>query len=276
MCRPPPRGAFTDFEHAPPPTCASPAGPAVVKADGLAAGKGVIVAHDARRRPRRPWRECFVERPLRRGRATPSSSRSSWRARRSRCWPSSAASRSCPWPPPRTTSGIFDGDEGPNTGGMGSYSPVPSVDAAALRAAGGDRRAAHGGRAAAPRHRLPRASSTPGSCSPPTGPKVLEFNCRFGDPETQALLPRLRVRPAGAAVGGGPGRGAAGGGRVGGGRLRWAWSWPRGATRPRAPRVTSSPGWTRRGVLTGVEVFHAGTAARRTGRSSPPGAGCSR
>jgi phosphoribosylamine--glycine ligase len=83
-----------------------------------------------------------------------------------------------------------DGDLGPNTGGMGSHSPVPSCTpdvagkitdqvlepvAAALAAEG------------EPYVGVIYA----GIMLTPDGPKVLEFNCRFGDPETQALLPRL-------------------------------------------------------------------------------------
>jgi len=86
---------------------------------------------------------------------------------------------------------IFDRDQGPNTGGMGSYSPVPAVDedlykrlvdevvrptVAELIRRGIDF----------------RGVLYAGLMLTPTGPKVLEFNCRFGDPETQALLPRLQ------------------------------------------------------------------------------------
>jgi phosphoribosylamine--glycine ligase len=86
---------------------------------------------------------------------------------------------------------IFDGDKGPNTGGMGSYSPVPGFGAAeveeivelvhrpvvATMAARG-----------VPFHGVLYAGLMIGA----DGPKVLEFNARFGDPETQAVLPRLR------------------------------------------------------------------------------------
>jgi len=83
-----------------------------------------------------------------------------------------------------------DGDLGPNTGGMGAYSPVPAVDDAlvaslvdeavaplvvALRARGIDY----------------RGVLYAGLMLSPTGPKVLEFNVRFGDPETQVVLPRF-------------------------------------------------------------------------------------
>ena len=86
---------------------------------------------------------------------------------------------------------IFDGDEGPNTGGMGSYSPVPGFDLARAR------------EIAAVAHQpivdALRAQGTPfhgvlyaGLMMTAAGPKVLEYNARFGDPETQAVLPRLR------------------------------------------------------------------------------------
>src|SRR4029450_11888557 len=86
---------------------------------------------------------------------------------------------------------IFDGDEGPNTGGMGSYSPVPGFDPAETE------------RITDLVHRpiveTMRQRGAPfrgvlyaGLMMTAAGPKVLEFNCRFGDPETQAVLPRLR------------------------------------------------------------------------------------
>ena len=100
--------------------------------------------------------------------------------------------RAVPLAPAQDYKRIFDGDEGPNTGGMGSYSPVPGIDADARRGArrGGppaDRR-----RAAPARHALPRRALRGPDDDRRRAPKVLEFNCRFGDPETQAVLPRLR------------------------------------------------------------------------------------
>jgi phosphoribosylamine---glycine ligase len=86
---------------------------------------------------------------------------------------------------------IFDGDEGPNTGGMGSYSPVPGfgpaeveeiVDAVHRPVLDAMARRGH------PFHGVLYAGLMIG----PQGPRVLEFNARFGDPETQAVLPRLR------------------------------------------------------------------------------------
>jgi phosphoribosylamine--glycine ligase len=99
--------------------------------------------------------------------------------------------RAIPMTPAQDYKRIFDGDEGPNTGGMGSYSPVPGFDAAHAKAL------------AATVHQPVvdelRARGTPfhgvlyaGLMMTAAGPKVLEFNARFGDPETQAILPRMR------------------------------------------------------------------------------------
>jgi len=84
---------------------------------------------------------------------------------------------------------IGDGDEGPNTGGMGAYSPLPFVDEATERTIDGI---------------AERTVSTLGSMGigydgvlftglmlTAEGPKVLEYNCRFGDPETEVLIPRM-------------------------------------------------------------------------------------
>jgi phosphoribosylamine--glycine ligase len=86
---------------------------------------------------------------------------------------------------------IFDGDEGPNTGGMGSYSPVPGVDRGRVEELADE---VH-----RPVVELMAERGTPfrgvlyaGLMMTSAGPKVLEFNTRFGDPETQAVLPRLR------------------------------------------------------------------------------------
>jgi phosphoribosylamine--glycine ligase len=86
---------------------------------------------------------------------------------------------------------IGEGDAGPNTGGMGSFSPVPDFD---LDRCGEIVEQVHKPIVDAMGNR-----GTPyfgvlyaGLMLTAAGPKVLEFNCRFGDPETQAVLPRLR------------------------------------------------------------------------------------
>jgi len=85
---------------------------------------------------------------------------------------------------------VLDGDRGPNTGGMGAYSPAPVMDAAMQErvmativrptiAAMADEGAPYTG------------ALFVGLMITALGPKVIEFNCRFGDPECQAILPRL-------------------------------------------------------------------------------------
>src|SRR3712207_1663776 len=97
--------------------------------------------------------------------------------------------RAIPMAPAQDYKRIFDGDRGPNTGGMGVYSPVPGAPDVDEIAASVHQ----------PVVDLLRARGTPfhgvlyaGLMLTATGPKALEFNVRFGDPETQAVLPRLR------------------------------------------------------------------------------------
>ncbi len=95
-----------------------------------------------------------------------------------------------PLPPARDHKRAYDGDLGPNTGGMGVYAPPPDVDAALvdhiMRTV--IQPAVDGmARRGAPYVGVLYA----GIMLTAVGPKVLEFNCRFGDPETQALLPLL-------------------------------------------------------------------------------------
>lgn len=82
----------------------------------------------------------------------------------------------------------YDGDEGPNTGGMGVYTPTARVDAAMLARIEDEivRPAVEG--MAAEGHPL-HGVLYPGLMLTPDGPKVIEFNARFGDPETQVVLP---------------------------------------------------------------------------------------
>ena len=85
---------------------------------------------------------------------------------------------------------VFDGDEGPNTGGMGVYSPpgwLTDDDAAWVQREVTERAVA----AMAASGREYRGVLYPGMMVTADGPKVIEFNCRMGDPEAEALLPRL-------------------------------------------------------------------------------------
>ena len=125
--------ALRELTHAP----GSPGAGVVIKADGLAAGKGVTVA-DTREQAEGALGEIFVEgrfaRPaapgpqvvgVARGRAP--WSRSACSARSSRCSRCATASAPCALAPARDFKRIGEGDRGPNTGGMGSYSPVAGI-----------------------------------------------------------------------------------------------------------------------------------------------------
>ena len=86
---------------------------------------------------------------------------------------------------------VFDGDRGPNTGGMGVYSPpgwLAEADERSIERDVTERAVA----ALSASGREYRGVLYPGMMITADGPKVIEFNCRFGDPETEALLPRLR------------------------------------------------------------------------------------
>ena len=85
---------------------------------------------------------------------------------------------------------VFDGDRGPNTGGMGAYSPAPVVTAElsdSIRAQVFDPTLAE----LRKRGIVYRGVLYAGLMMTEAGPSVLEFNCRFGDPETQVVLPRI-------------------------------------------------------------------------------------
>jgi phosphoribosylamine---glycine ligase len=249
----------------------------VVKADGLAAGKGVTVAERIEQ-AHIALSEIFVEKRFGGGGgavggAPPATGTTGGGLATQ---PSAVVEerlvgeelsllalcdgvRAVPMAPARDFKRIFDGDEGPNTGGMGSYSPVAGIDVASVR------------ELAAAVHRpivdLLRERGTPfhgvlyaGVMLTADGPRVLEFNVRFGDPETQAVLPRLRsdllelllaaTRPGG----------------LEGIDLEWSEEWAVTLVLASAGYpVSSSSGDEIRGladVPAGIEVTHAGTALR--------------
>jgi phosphoribosylamine--glycine ligase len=161
--------------------------PAVLKADGLAAGKGVIIA-TSEAEARGAVDVFFVER---RFGATEVVLEEYLEGEELSLLALCDGENVVALAPAQDYKRIFDGDEGPNTGGMGSYSPVPGFDA--------DRTAEIVQSVHQPVVDLLRSRGTPyagvlyaGLMIAESGPKVLEFNCRFGDPETQAVLPRLR------------------------------------------------------------------------------------
>ncbi|MBT2733809.1 phosphoribosylamine--glycine ligase [Neobacillus sp. C211] len=85
----------------------------------------------------------------------------------------------------------YDGDLGPNTGGMGAYSPVPQIGAETVQTAV-DTVLIPAAKAMVQEGRSFCGVLYAGLIKTPDGPKVIEFNARFGDPETQVVLPRLK------------------------------------------------------------------------------------
>jgi phosphoribosylamine--glycine ligase len=162
--------------------------PVVIKADGLAAGKGVVVAttlEDAESALRACLDGAFGE------------------AGETVIVEEFLEGQECsllafvdgetvvPMVPAQDHKRAFDGDTGPNTGGMGVYSPVPAVDDETLGKMQDMLRATVAGL-----HREGlryRGVLYGGFILTSSGPKVLEYNARFGDPETQVLLPLLKT-----------------------------------------------------------------------------------
>jgi phosphoribosylamine--glycine ligase len=161
--------------------------PTVIKADGLAAGKGVVIAQD-KEQARQALDELLVEHRFGTQRVLIEEHLDGEELSLLALCDGRTA---IPLASAQDYKRIFDGDQGPNTGGMGSYSPVPSVDAARAQeicAAVHQPVLDELGRRGIPFHGVLYA----GLMMTARGAKVLEFNVRFGDPETQAILPRLR------------------------------------------------------------------------------------
>jgi phosphoribosylamine--glycine ligase len=246
---------FTDYDGAV--ACIGSQGaPYVVKADGLAAGKGVVIARDDRA-AYEALKSCFIDRDF---------GASGDRVLIEEFLEGQEVSILCfvdgeeilPMAPAQDYKRIGDGDTGPNTGGMGSYSPVPVMSGEeydfcvekVLRPTA---------RALAGRGIHYRGILYAGLILTDEGPKVLEYNVRFGDPEVQAVLPRLKsdlVEPMLAVVEG----------RLTEVRLDWA------EEDPCVTVVVASGGYPASyekgypihglegaGGMEGVTVFHAGT-----------------
>jgi phosphoribosylamine--glycine ligase len=161
--------------------------PAVLKADGLAAGKGVLIC-GTESEAREAIEVFFTER---RFGETEVVLEDFLEGEELSLLAICDGERAIPLAPAQDYKRIGDGDEGPNTGGMGSYSPVPTVS--------DDELADLSALVHQPVVDLMRDRGTPfsgvlyaGLMMTADGPKVLEYNTRFGDPETQAVLPRLK------------------------------------------------------------------------------------
>ena len=232
--------------------------PYVIKADGLAAGKGVVVTSDRSEAIDaleqrlsagafgEAGRTCVIEEFL----DGPELSLIAFVDGRTAvaCAPAQDYKR------------LLDHDGGPNTGGMGSYSPVPACDddvAERIAAEVIEPMAAELHRRGTPFVGALYA----GLVLTPDGPKVIEFNARFGDPETQALLPRLRSDLGELCL-------ACARGELQGARLRWS---SRACVTvvlasegyPEAPtKGAVISGMERAEAIEGVQVFHAATQRR--------------
>jgi phosphoribosylamine---glycine ligase len=232
--------------------------PTVLKADGLAAGKGVVIAPDEAA-ARAALEAMLVER---RFGDTSVLVEEHLDGEELSLLALCDGERALAMAPAQDYKRIFDGDEGPNTGGMGSYSPVPGIDS--------DRAADIAREVHQPVVDLMRERGTPfhgvlyaGLMLTADGPKVLEFNVRFGDPETQAVLPRLRSDLLDVL------RRATQPGGLEGVELEWAEDWAVTLVLASAGYpASSSQGDVIEGlddVPAGIEITHAGTARRDDG-----------
>ena len=163
--------------------------PPVVKADGLAAGKGVTVCE------RIEDAEAAIDRAIRdrafgeAGATVLVEERLSGPETSAHAFTDGVTVRHMPFSCDYKRA--LDGDAGPNTGGMGVYSPpgwLGAEEASRIEREVTERTV----RAMAEAGRPYRGVLYPGMMITAAGPRVLEYNCRFGDPETEVLLPRLR------------------------------------------------------------------------------------
>ncbi len=164
--------------------------PVVIKADGLAAGKGVIIAQD-RQEAEQAIRDIMDEKSL--GEAGARVLVEEFlEGEEASLLAFTDGMTVAPMDSAQDHKAVFDGDTGPNTGGMGAYSPAPVVTPemfsrcteeilkpaiAAMQARG----------------IVYKGVLYAGLMITKAGPRILEFNCRFGDPETQVILPRLKT-----------------------------------------------------------------------------------
>jgi phosphoribosylamine--glycine ligase len=227
--------------------------PVVLKADGLAGGKGVVIAQNERE-ARETLEDFLVGRRFgTRMVVVEEFLVGEELSLLALC----DGERAVALEPARDFKRIGEGDRGPNTGGMGSYSPVAGIDRARVEEIVA---AVH-----QPVVDLLRARGTPfhgvlyaGLMLTPEGLRVLEFNVRFGDPETQAVLPRLRSDLLDVLLG------ASRPGGLEGVRLEWSPDWAVTVVLASAGYPASSSSDDRIAGLElvpeTVEVTHAGTA----------------
>lgn len=164
--------------------------PIVIKADGLAAGKGVVVAHTLEEAEKalydmmvgqvfgKSGNQVVIEEFLQGQEMSLLAFVDGTVVRR--------------MVPSQDHKPVFDGDQGPNTGGMGTYSPVPHISSAIVEEAW-ETIVQPTAEAMVKEGRPFRGVLYAGLMITEEGPKTIEFNARFGDPETQVVLPRLQT-----------------------------------------------------------------------------------
>ncbi len=231
--------------------------PIVVKADGLAAGKGVVVAET-------------VEQAISAARDMLSANRFGAAGasvvieeflvgQEASFFALCDGEHALPLIGAQDHKRAFDGDQGPNTGGMGAYSPAPIFDAAMQQRTMDE--------IILPTVRAMAEAGTPfkgvlyaGLMITSQGPKIFEYNCRFGDPECQVMMPRLKsdILPALIATADGSLR-----------HFDLRWSDDTALTVVMAAKGypdayqkgSEIRGLEAAGRVEGVEIFHAGTKA---------------
>jgi phosphoribosylamine--glycine ligase len=162
--------------------------PIVIKADGLAAGKGAIVA-----RTREAARDA-VRRMMQAREFGDAGNRivieEFMEGEEVSVQCVTDGKNLCALPAAQDHKAVFDNDEGPNTGGMGAYAPAPVMSVELMSRV--ERQILRPTIAAMANENRPyRGVLYAGLMITKDGPKVVEFNCRFGDPETQAIVPLI-------------------------------------------------------------------------------------
>lgn len=163
--------------------------PVVIKADGIAAGKGVIIA-DTFEDAKNAIKECFINSSFG-GAGDKVVIEEYMTGQEASIFAITDGLEFILLPAAQDHKRIFDGDKGKNTGGMGAYAPTPFVDKNVLEFVSE--------KIIKPTLQAMKINNCEfvgclycGIMLTPEGPKVVEFNCRFGDPETQVVLPIIK------------------------------------------------------------------------------------
>ncbi len=180
---------FTDYESARAYLAQQPV-PIVIKADGLAAGKGVTVCF-TREEADKALEETMVSKSF--GAAGDKVVIEEFLEGQEMSILAFVDGETVrAMSPAQDHKQVFDNDKGPNTGGMGTYSPLPHIDPAIIEEAI-ENIVKPTARAMVSEGRPFRGVLFAGLMITKDGPKTIEFNARFGDPETQVVLPRLET-----------------------------------------------------------------------------------